>query len=147
MIESITLIVSLMLAPNPRHPLNLHPEGREELANGVLHAVEQYPNDWALLLTWGFYESSLIPNSVGKIGEVGYMQVVGPAARLCKKEELEPGSFMCGSYLFKYGREKCGNMYKGLLWYASGRCKGTPRAERIVKFRLRKVDQWRTKIK
>jgi hypothetical protein len=147
MIESIALIISIMVSTTPRHPLARNEKARIELATEIVEASDEYDNDPVLVTVWAYYESSFNPEAVGAIGAYGYMQVVGPASGLCKRRCLKPGSFACGSYLFKYGREKCGSQYRGLLWYASGSCKGTPRAERIVKFRLRKAEQWRKKIK
>ena len=69
-----------------------------------------------LVLAMAFLESSLKPDVEGAIGEWGYMQTHGRAARLCR-EELEPrgvelrseqGQIACGVLTLKRLIEDCG---------------------------------------
>lgn len=142
MILKLTAIIAAMLAPNPNHQVLKH-DLAESVATQCNEAAEKYGQDPVELLTWAFYESSLLPSKVGKLGEVGFMQVHGVAAKLCIDAGEEPGTFACGAYLWSEGEKICGSHTRSLWLYASGGCDGTPRAKRIVKFRMRKAEQWR----
>lgn len=140
MIEIIAAIIAAMLAPCPNHPAHGH---EQKIASECVAAAERYGQDPVELVTWAFYESSLRPGSIGGLGEVGYMQVHGRAAAACEAVGEVPGSFGCGAYLWNFGEKLCGTHERALWWYASGKCDGTPRAKRIVKFRERQVEKWK----
>jgi hypothetical protein len=150
MIESITLIIALMVAPWAKHPLVNNEKARVELATEIVEASDEYEIDPVLLTVWAFYESSFIKTSVGKIGETGYMQTMGVVAKKCEKNGIKSDSIACGAFTIRNGIKKCGSLEKSLWWYSSpgyAGCNGTPAAKRATKYRLRKVEQWRTRIK
>jgi len=146
-IGSIVATILVFASTNPRHPLHKDPIAADHIATEIIEAAERFNQDPHELLAWGVYESSLRPDKVGDLGEVGYMQAHGEAARECKAVSLEPGSFKCGAYLWTLGDKKCGDHYRALLWYSSGKCNGTPRAIRIVDYRLWNVKKWKRQRK
>lgn len=139
----ITALIFELIAPNPRHPLHRNAEELGRLALEIRVASESQDVPPKLLTHWCFGESTFLKDAkrTEKSGAVsrGYMQTHSTASALCRKAGYEPGSISCGAYLMSYGRELCGSLERGLWWYASGRCEGTPRAKRITKFRMRKA--------
>jgi len=153
MITVIAMILQL-IACCPRHEINRDPVLRAEVAGYFEAAGEKYDVPATLLVYWAYRESSLdrtavgmIPNKYGVVlGEVGFMQVHGKAINMCLREghsayEMD-GNIFCGAYLMDYGRNLCGSLERGLVWYASGSCVGTEKTRKKIKQRLR---AWRKK--
>lgn len=141
MILKIASIILYLVSSAPNRELYKNENKRMEMAADFVDAGKKYDVDPVLLLTWGFKESSLRTNVIGKLGETGIGQSHGTAKRLCRKKGLDLHSqrsqIFCIGLLIDAGRKECKTLHKSLLWYASGKCEGTPKAKRILKRRLR----------
>lgn len=142
------LILSLILLV-PRHELNKDEQLLDAVVKTFEEAAEKYDIDPALLVVWIHSESWFMPTVVGSSrNEVGYAQVHGWAKKECKRNAMDPttreGGIYCAAHLLRYGIDHCGDFYSSGLFYMSGKCKGTPRAKRAVKRRLRK---WKKALK
>ena len=149
-VSQIAALIVLMLAPNPRHPVLKNKSELEKISTEIVEASDEFEIDPILLTVWSFYESSFIKTAVGKIGETGYMQTVGVVAKKCERNGIKSDSIMCGAFTIREGILKCGSVKKSLWLYSSpgyAGCNGTPAARRTTAYRLRKVEQWRAKIK
>ena len=134
-------------------------------ARAIGEAAELYGLDWELLAACAYAESSYDPGAVGKVGEVGLLQVHGPARRTCVKSGLdltEPrGQVLCGARWLSLLAGKCGAVVAdpelcssrtardgararacsgGLAAYLSGSCEASPGVGRKVAYRLRLVE-------
>lgn len=132
----IAALIATLTASCPRCHHDARPEDFYTASNE--HHVEA-----DLLTHWSFYESSLSSRSVGKLGEVGFFQVRGAHRHACEDTGRDPLSVDCGAWLIARDIAHCGSLESGLNRYASGKCKGTPRSIRIVKFRLSQLQKWR----
>ena len=137
----------------------------EVSAKAIGEAAELYGLDWELLAACAYAESSYDPRAVGKVGEVGLLQVHGPARRSCVKSGLdltEPrGQVLCGARWLSLLAGKCGAVVAdpelcssrtardgararacsgGLAAYLSGSCEASPGVGRKVAYRLRLVE-------
>jgi hypothetical protein len=143
---TIAAYILMLILCCPNHPLNRRPELREEVAGYIEGAAEQYDIPAPLLARWGYEESSLRRKAVGPKRALGVGQVRRIGRRLCRVEGYDPlswrGGIFCMAMLMDMGRRVCGSLERGLFWYASGSCKGTPRARRVTRGRLRAARKW-----
>lgn len=143
------ILTLLVLTPN--HELNKNPALREEVVGYFNEAGDdsiaptvgpEFESTAGFMLLWAYEESSLRIDRVGSRGEVGYCQAHGKARATCEVAGYDPttrrGGVWCMALLMGMGQRKCGSFKRGLYWYASGSCNGTPRAKRITERRLRK---------
>lgn len=138
---SVSAIIFILLSTTPNRMLYRDAGARETMSQHFVDAGERYNLEPSLLVTWSFYESSFRTDAEGALGEVGLFQVHGKHRRACEGEHdlsTARGQVMCGAMLIDMDRRYCGSMERGLWRYASGRCRGTPRARRITAFRLRR---------
>lgn len=144
-------ILSLLIL-NPRHELNRDPVLRAEVAGYATAASELYGVEPSLLIYQAYREASLKITSVGRIPnqwgvileEQGYAQAHGKSKRMCEAAGYDiitrSGGIHCIALLIDNGRRKCGSLQKGLVYYASGNCKGTEKTRKKIKLRLK---EWR----
>lgn len=150
MIQTITALIALLLAPAPNRALYKDTEACKELATMFVAAGEKYNLEPDLLTVWSFGESSFRPDAKGAIGEVGLFQVHGVAKKTCLTNGFDlatmKGQIYCGALLIDMSRRYCGDLTRGLYRYASGKCNGTPKAKRIVKRRFRQLERLRKEL-
>ena len=130
-------ILSLILFdphPEPKHPLNKDPELLDRVEAAFVSAGEKYNLAPWLLLYWGWRESRLRPEAVGKypnpegkiLNERGICQAHGKAKWICEKNGLDlatvEGGAECLALLLDMGRRYCGDLQGAGRWYASGSC-------------------------
>ena len=144
---TIENLILMLIMCCPRHELNRDAALRAEVAGYFAGAGVQYDIPPTLLVYWAYRESSLKTNVVGKLGEIGYGQVHGIARRTCQDGGHDPttreGSIYCMAMLMDEGRRFCGSLESGLIWYASGSCRGSEKTRRKIKQRMK---AWRRKI-
>lgn len=140
----LELFITSLLVLNPNHELNRNPELRADVAGHFEAAGKKYDVEPTLLVYWAYRESSLKITAKGKLGEVGYCQAHGKARKTCEVAGHNPttreGGAMCLGLIMSMGRRRCGTLERGAVWYASGRCRGTPRTQKLIKWRLQ---EWR----
>lgn len=138
---SVSAMIAILLSATPNRALYRDADARDVMSQHFVDAGERYDIDPSLLVTWSFYESSFRTNAEGALGEIGLFQVHGKHRKACEGEHdlsTARGQVMCGAMLIDMDRRFCGSLERGLWRYASGRCRGTPRARRITAFRLRR---------
>lgn len=141
MMTLVSAMIIILLSTAPNRMLYRDTEARDTMSRHFVDAGERYNVDPSLLVTWSFYESSFRTDAKGALGEVGLFQVHGKHRKACGGEQdlsTARGQVMCGAMLIDMDRRYCGSLERGLWRYASGRCRGTPRARRITAFRLRR---------
>lgn len=142
MIGVIAIIMQLVICC-PNHPLNKSEDLRVEVAGHFEAAGDKFGILPALLVRWAYEESSLRLDAVGTRGEIGVCQAHGKALKTCRVAGYDVltyrGGIYCMAMLMDMGQRRCGSLERGLYWYASGVCEGTPRARRITKRRLKAV--------
>ena len=155
---NLVLLITLLMAPTPNRDLAKDEDMRDDLSihigtTAVLHGL-----DPVLLTFWAYGESSLDQSKIGARKEVGVMQAKGIARALCEARDLDVAgdyrdSLECGAWLIHAGMLHCGRgrddegrprtaLERGLAWYASGKCRGTPMAWRAVDKRRKQAELW-----
>lgn len=144
----LKIFILSLLVLNPKHPLNNDEKELNELVQNIEFVADKYTIDASLIAYFAFMESSLKFGKTGKLGEIGYGQIHGKAGEICKKVNYDinnkKGNLLCMGMLIDMGIRYCGSIEKGLTWYACGNCKGSPRTQKKIKFRL---NDWSKKWK
>jgi hypothetical protein len=140
--ENIIALILQWMALSPNAPAVRDADYRAEIATAICAEAEEHDIPPALLASMAFYESSFDSRAVGKIGEVGLLQVHGAAAVGCDLDTVA-GQVACGAAWLARWRDACPKVHgweQPLIGYASGAC-GTSSMRLIqrVKMRLRKA--------
>lgn len=146
---SVSAMIFVFLSTAQNRLLYRDAGARETISQHFVDAGERYSVDPFLLVTWSFYESSFRMDADGALGEVGLFQVHGKHRKACEGEHdlsTARGQVMCGAMLIDMDRRFCGSLERGLWRYASGRCRGTPRARRITAFRLKRWSRLKLRV-
>lgn len=90
-----------------------------------------------LLPTIAYLESSFRSDAVGKLGEVGLVQVHGEAKNGCDLE-TQLGQLRCGAKWLRKAYDACGNWRGAMTMYATGKCATKKeRIKRMISYRMR----------
>lgn len=111
--------ISHLIRKRPNHRLH-NPDAMAKFIMDLDSTSEGMPK--ALILAIAYRESSLDTHRVGKMGEVGLMQVHGAAAKGCDLE-TQCGQLDCGIKWLASRKEKCGTWKRAITAYMVGTCK------------------------
>lgn len=129
------------------------------VAGHTLDAAQQYKQEAHHVAYWIFMESrwqhdavGTIPNKDGKVlHEKGYAQAHGLAKKTCEAHGLDittrKGGIHCVALLLDMGTRYCGSLHGGSNWYASGKCRSTPKTWKKMGNRLKAADRKWAKVR
>lgn len=119
----------------PRH--RLHDEtARTEFVRDIYAVSAAHDIAPRVILMTSFYESSWRTDVIGRIGEVGLMQLHGIAAEGCDLD-TQRGQLDCGARALRASLDACGSLRGALTMYATGSCKTkSERVNRLIEFRM-----------
>jgi hypothetical protein len=144
MMLELFIIALMSVAPNSRV---MKDKGyRTKITEAVEEASETFDIDKFELAGVFYFESSFdyTAESKSKLKEYGLGQVHGRAKNACSKNGYSlhniKGQVMCTAYLLNKLKKDCGgSSTRGMYKYMSGKCKGTPRAKRMLRYRRNKL--------
>lgn len=131
--------MSLFLSKAPGRKISKDKSVQEEISHAIVSASRDNGLPPLLLLSMATFESSLRLNALGKLGEVGILQVHGKAANGCELKTYY-GQATCGAKWLRICIDMCGNISNGIAMYGSGECdiiNGSSR-ESMVNRRIRR---------
>jgi soluble lytic murein transglycosylase-like protein len=137
----IDAAITHILDAEPAHHLRKDAAARTELATKLVAVAEAQGVPPMFALSIVFRESSFDEKAVGKLGELGLMQVskFNVRSRACDMSNAE-GQMTCGTRMLKEAYDLCGTWTGALTRYATkaGTCKSdAPNVQSKVKLRLR----------
>ena len=123
-----------LISDMPNHPLNRDSEKLDRFVVNVLSAEHKTGVPWEIIVAVAYRESSLMMNKVGKLGEVGYMQIHGAAISYCREKigkrprvkKSRRNNLLCGALWIQKSMDICktDSFLNGLSMYATGKvCK------------------------
>jgi len=115
-----------ILEQEPAHHLNKDGEARQDLAEKIVEVGKTLNVPPMLILTIVFRESSFDEKAVGKLGELGLMQVAKIHVRHMECNMTNAiGQMTCGTQMLRDAFDKCHTWNGALTRYATkkGECK------------------------
>ena len=113
--------ISWLLRPAPNRKLSRDVSAQKSLAAALVEAGTRYDLSPYLLLTIAYHEGSLRISAKGKLGEVGFMQIMRPRQRGCELTREPLSHALCGAKIFRQCLDICGDEWGAMALYGSGK--------------------------